>query len=75
MKKDRNCPGVLTCVVFVCILIWGCPANQAPVDGQTVAAKERSMKYDSAEMQLQPAVPFIDTQIPAQFDTATFGLG
>lgn len=75
MKKDRNCLGVLTCAVFVWILMWGCSANQAPADGQTTAAKEQPMKHDSAALQFQPAVPFIDTEIPAQFNTATFGLG
>jgi hypothetical protein len=28
--------------------------------------------HDPAALQLQAAVPFIDTQIPSQFDTATF---
>jgi hypothetical protein len=75
MKKDRNRLGVLTCVVLVCIWMWGCPANHTPADGQTAAAKEQPMKHDSAAVKLQPAVPIIDTKIPAQFDTATFGLG
>jgi PBP1b-binding outer membrane lipoprotein LpoB len=75
MIKDHKCLGVLTGIVLMGMLMWGCSANPAPSDGQTAAAKEQTMRHDSAAVQLPSAVPFIDTQIPAQFDTATFGLG
>ncbi len=75
MEKNLKYPGVLACTVIACILIWGCPAIESPADGKTAAAKEQPPNHASTAEQWQPAVPFIDTQIPAQFDTATFGLG
>jgi hypothetical protein len=66
---------ILVALVMLTLVATGMPNHEASAGQPETNKKDKHMLAEKQIYQTEAAIPAIDAKAPAEFETATFGLG
>jgi hypothetical protein len=62
-------------LLVITLILWGCTPNRESMGNTESTSKEGSMNLEKHTEKYSTAIPALDADAPAVFETASFGLG